>query len=252
MNNNKKTMLYLLIISIIFLVLTYIFSLAIALEWEGTNYLSFTFLFGISSGIFASILVALLLEYKSYRNNKSIIESKIFANLLVLYLEIHGICGRCKMYLENQSQIVPKNLIAEKKENIDRIIKDLFEIGYSPIGQRKNKFYKLFDEYVYTKIADLQNWLLKFKYLDIAINNEKIELLKNGLTNEPTSESHLVKIALEKLVALSESILKDLDLVISSLPDKKTCWSTNKISINSIKYNIETDIEAYNNFFNTK
>lgn len=249
MSNHKKVMLYLLIIAIGSLVATYIFSLGAVLGWAECNYLSYSFLIVVFSGIFASTLVALLLEYINYRNEKSDIEAKILGNLLVLYITIHTQLSQAQMYLENDKIQIPLNLFDEGGPTIDKLSKELFSFDYNPILKKRNKLYNSFVAYRNTKVADLSGYLSMFKYFNLAINNEKINKLKSAQAFVPTSNMPMIKRAIEQITANAKERKRDISNVLETFSPKRFDWKTNKKNIDANKPSHENDEERIEKFF---
>ena len=249
MSENKKVMRYLTIISIISIIITYIFCLAVSYNWKELKWIPYSFLIGIFSGIFASTLVALLIEFKSYRNHKQATESKIKAILLVLYIEIHKQYSHALMFLNNKEHEVPKELFDERRNTIDNLAKELFDFDYEPITTKKNEFYQAFEEYKGTKFTALKEYLGMFKYYKIGINTENIKALENGNGFKPTSEYELIRVSLKKITDNAKNRLNDIDTVLSSDPKSNSCWKSNKKEIDNNLPSIEMYDGRVDEFF---
>lgn len=251
MRTNKKVMLYLLIIAVASLIATYIFSLAITLKWIEFNYLSYNFLLSIFSGIFASTIVAFLIEFKSYRNNKRETETKIMGNLLVLYIELHTQYSQGEMYLKNKNIRVPKNLFSERSPTIDKLARELYSFDYEPIFKKKNKLYNSFGEFRNTKVSELLEYLNISKFYNIAINQEETKGLELGKHIVPTSEFEMIKVALKKIILNAQERQNDINNVLNTYPQNRFDWKATKKSIDSNKPSYESDELNIKNFFQT-
>ena len=249
MSNNKKVMLYLLIISIVSLVATYIFSLGSVFNWAECSYLPYNFLIVVFSGIFASTFVAFLIEHKNYRTLKQDTESKILGNLLVLYIALHTQLSHAQMYLENNKLEIPLNLFDERGPTIDKLSKDLYSLNYDPIFKKRSKLYISFTNYRNTKFASLSDYLSMFTYFKLAINEEKSNKLKSKQSYTPTSDSQLIRIALEKIAASAKARKNDINSVLETFPSKRFDWAVNKENIDSNKPSHEDNEERIAQFF---
>ena len=249
MSNNKKVMPYLLIISIISLFATYIFCLGSVFKWDECSYLSYSFLIAVFSGVFASTIVALFIEYKSYRNQRQDTESKILGNLTVLYIILHTQLSQAKMYLNNDKLQIPLNLFDEGETKINNLVQELFSLDYNPIFQKRNNLYSSFVNYRYTKIAELSGYLSMFKYFNLAVNNEKINKIKSTQSFVPTSDLPLIRIAIEKIIANAEERMNDISDVLETFSSKRFDWEFNKKNIDASKPSHKDDEARIERFF---
>ena len=221
MSVNVNTIKRLLSILIGVLILSYLVSLNRENSFFvlNTKWLSNEFLFAIAGGAFASLIVVLVCEVIKYRQLKFATEAALFSNLANLY-------GQFAM------------MFADYINGTD------YTLFY-----QKNKIKDILLQYKANKYQTMKSVLFGFINLQIAIQTDKIELIKQGVCNNVTSDCSYVNKTLNKVINQTTTILTYLDQVISQIDNElgnRYHWQNIKQSLNTYQDNFtEQDLDDY-------
>lgn len=218
MKSSIKTIKYLAVLSVLLLLITYSISLNDENRWIvlNTPWLSNSFAFAIAGGSFASSLVVLACELQKYLSIKRQTEDYIFGQLFSLYAQIVIIHYNTKRQLNDISIPVPSNLIDEIANRGKMCLTNLTSIDYFTFCNH-NAIKTQLIQYRGRSGTRIQLFLQDSTFLKIAINEDKIALLKQGkdvliTSNMPKTHQTLKKIFDDSSVVLS-FIEKSLDII---------------------------------------
>lgn len=214
------------------LIITFIFTYVISLNMENhfyiydSEWLSNDFLFAISGGAFASLLIVLICEIIKYRQLKFTAENALLKNLATLYGQFLIIKNDCKRALNSQEivadKLIQSNYAAMYVENIN-------EIDYTPLCS--NKIVKILNQFKKDKYLAFRSVFADFVFFRIAI-------VKDGNVEFDTPNVNKV---LNKIISQTSTILIYLDNIISQIDNELKNgykWQQMGISLNS-------DIETF-------
>ena len=114
MSSNKTIIRFLCILAIVSLVLSYIVQLNIELGFylPDSPWISNDFVFTVLTGVFASVVVALLLEIRQYQLNKAASEARVFYDSTILYAQLAVVKYTLLRIREHPKDIVSAESIA--------------------------------------------------------------------------------------------------------------------------------------------
>ena len=250
MKSSINTIKYLILLSVVLLLVTYSISLNNENRWITLNtpLLSHSFLFAIAGGAFASLLVVLACELQKYHFIKRQTENYIFAQLFSLYAQVTIIHYNTKHQLNDKTSPVPSNLIDEIANRGKMCLTSLASSEYVTFC-KNNSIEKLLIQYR----KDCGNRILLFlqdsTFLKMAINEDKLTMLKQGrdvliTSNMPKTYQTLKKILNDSSPVLSY-IEKSLD-VIDKECKTRYHWNELKRSVISGEENfVSADLNSY-------
>ena len=203
-----------------------------------TKWLSNDFLFAISGGAFASLVIVLVCEIIKYRQLKFATEDAILVNLGSLYGQFLTIRSICKRTINN-TDIVSDNLIQPTCNNAMIVADSIQGIDHSLLC-KYNKLKILLDQFKNNKYLPVKSVLINFVFLRIAIWEDGKILLAQGKQNLVTSDCTNTNKTLNKVISQSTTILTYLDQIITQMDDeigKRYQWNNIKRSLNTYQDN---------------
>lgn len=218
MKTSINTIKYLLLLSVASLLLTYGISLNEENRWIvlNTSWLSNNFAFAISGGSFASLIVVLACEFQKYQSIKRQTEDYIFGQLFSLYAQVTIIHYNTKRQLYDILSPVPSNLIDEIANRGKTCLISLTSIEYFTFCKH-NSIEEQLIQYRGKSGTRIQLFLQDSVFLKMAINEDKIALLKQGRNELITSQNPKTHQTLNKISSDSSVILsfieKSLDII---------------------------------------
>ena len=230
-----KTIKYLAMLSVVFLLLTYGISLNDENRWIvlDTPWLSNSFAFAIAGGSFASILVVLACELQKYHFLKRQTEDYFFCQLFSLYTQVTIIHYNTKRQLNDLSSPVPNNLIDEISNRGKICLTSLTSIEYVTFC-KDNDIDKQLNQYRGKAGTQIRIFLQDTLFLKMAINEDKIALLKQGRDELITSQNPKTHQTLKKIFDDSSAVLsfieKSLDIIDKECK-KRYCWDELKRNV---------------------
>lgn len=247
----KKTIDYLLILGLIFLLLSYLISVNKEQVFFTINsmWMSNDFLFACFSGIFASVTVLLATEIYKYFQTKRGIEQFLFTQLAFLYGQLQ-IADRNIHKIQSNDEEVSCNLFDYLTFYIQNILPQLRSIDYNPIIKTNHTnvirqvIFRLFSK----QIADLDTLGRECIYLPMAINTDKIDYLKMGIQNpivkasSPTTSK--VLLALQKEIKVNMNRLQIDISEINAVCNNRFHWAETEQNISSVPMP-DTSIEKF-------
>jgi len=229
MKSNIKNIKFLTVLSIVLLLTTYSISLNDENRWIilNTPWLSNSFAFAIAGGTFASSLVVLACELQKYQSIKRQTEDYIFRQLFSLYAQVTIIHYNTKRQLNDISTPVPNNLIDKISNRGKMVLTSLSSIEYYTFCKH-NAIKKQLVQYRGKSGTRIRLFLQNSVFLKMAINEDKIALLKQGRDVSITSDMPKTHQTLKKIFDDSSVVLtfieKSLD-IINKECKKRYHWS---------------------------
>lgn len=244
MSTSVKFIRLTILLSTIFLVITYAISLVISYEWFDFPFLSNTFLITIFGGAFASMLVVLVCEIQKYFLIKRDTENQIFKTAGTICGKLIFLQFALQKVLENKNEIVSDTCIREVPE-IQNAINIFKNIDYTSFTNN-NAFQSI--------IIEMREWLLRkvtfvlndSLFISIAINNDKIDNLKKiNCEGVITSQSPNTNKVLMKFYSQLSPVVSKMEDYMSSID--KSCknryyWELAKLAIEKSWHDMPTDL----------
>lgn len=230
MSSNKTIIKFLCILAIVSLVLSYIVQLNIELGFclPDSPWISNGFVFTVLTGVFASVVVALLLEIRQYQLNKAAAEVRIFYDSTILYAQLAIVKYTLLRIREHPKDIVSAESISMPSSICRQIKESLKNVDYSPIIKR-NELRKYMLEYDEKISSRLDSFLFNASFIEQAIIKDKIEALKQkSLSVNPTYESYYTKLTVDKLLGDVTPIVDDFGMCMQKIAkavDKTEKWN---------------------------
>lgn len=135
MTQLKHTIIYLVILSILCLVISYAISVNMEIGFCVINsrFISNNFLFTCFSGAFASILVLIATEVYRFIQTKKSIEQFLFSQLAFIYGQLQAVNTNTKNLLNNKG-LVADSLLSSLSNTIKQITPSLRSLDYNPFS----------------------------------------------------------------------------------------------------------------------
>lgn len=212
--------------SLLFLILTYIFSVYSKVDFVIVSevWLPKDFFMAVSSGIFASLLVVVFCEIRRYFSLKSEIEKKLFCHNTTLFTALKVLKITIEDYIKHKEWVVPENILDKNIEIIQGEMSYLQTVEYSTFRKNQKSLlteYELFQK----KLLDEQAIIQAGIKLKLCINEIRVEYLK---TQEKYLKERFDKSFFEiekpiytsenpKILNIFESILVNVDSIICAV-----------------------------------
>lgn len=229
MKSSIYTIKFLVILSVVLLLATYCISLNDENRWIvlNTPWLSNSFVFAIFGGTFASLLVVLACEIQKYQSIKRQTEDYIFCQLFSLYSQVTIIHYNTKRQLNDRVSPVPSNLIDEIANRGKMCLTSLTSIDYFTFCKH-SIIKKQLIQYRGISGTRILYFLQNTVFLKMAINEDRIDLLKQGkdvliISNMPKTRQTLEKIFNDSSVVLS--FIENSIEIIDKDCNKRYHWS---------------------------
>lgn len=205
MSSNKKTIILTTILSLIFVLLTYLVTLSNAYNWIQIKWLNNDFLLAVFGGAFASMLVVLICEIQKYFINKKDAENKMYFYVTEMLARCIASKNTLLKIRDTANSIVPNNLLTELQNRIHNLISIYCSIDYNtflsknPIAKQRSSFNTFI-------LQDVQTLTFECAFLDIAINTESVKTNGSVVKNDNTIIQQLLCIYINKLNNCIEKI----------------------------------------------
>ena len=237
MKSSIYTIKFLVILSVVLLLATYCISLNDENRWIvlNTPWLSNSFAFAIAGGSFASSLVVLACELQKYQSIKRQIEDYIFGQLFSLYAQVTIIHYNIKRQLNDKVSPVPSNLIEEIANRGKMCLTSLTSVEYFTYFKH-NAIKKQLIQYRGKSGTRIQLFLQDSVFLKMAINEDKIGMLKQGRDELITSQNSKTHQALKKIFDDSSVVLSFIEKSLDSFDKEcKTRYRWSELKRNVIR-----------------
>ena len=224
------------------LIITFALTYVISFNMENhfyiydSEWLSNDFLFAISGGAFASLLIVLICEIIKYRQLKFMAENTLFTHLSHLYGQFLIIQNNCKRALNSQD-IIANNLIQSNYAAM--LIDNINGIDYTPFCS--NKIVRILNQFKAGKHLAFKSVVADFIFFRIAIGEDKISLMRQGKGENVRSDAPNVNKVLNKIICQTSMILIYLDQIISQIDDELK----NRFNWQQLKVSVDNDIETF-------
>lgn len=242
MRTSINTLKFEALLCLVFLFLTYSISLNEENKWLvlNTPWLSNNFAFVIAGGTLASIFVMLACEIHNYYLMKRQSEDYLFCQLFALYTQITIIHYNTKCQLNEPNVPVPTNLIEEIVNRGLLCLNSLNTIDFVTF-KTQNAIREVVIQFNGKNGMYIRSFLQNTIFLKIAINEDKITMLKNGKNELINSSSQKTHLALKK-------IHKDSSVILTFIEESLEIIDTecgNRYHWNDIKRSVITSEENY-------
>lgn len=250
MKTSLITIKYVLALAGVFLLLTYSVSLNIENEFLilDTFWLSNEFLFAIAGGSFASLLVIFVCELQKYFLLKRQTEDCIYNQLFALYTQITIIHYNTKRQLNDTNIPVPSNLIDGIANRGQLCLNSLASIDYTTFA-KNNKIRGILNLYNGNEGMCIRSFLQNSVFLKIAINEDKMAMLRRGRDEIVTSSSPKTNLTLNKILDDSSTILTFAEHSLSTMDKEcKNRYHWNDLRRNIISYEenfVSADLDSF-------
>lgn len=250
MKTSVITIKYVILLSVVFLLLAYTISLNEENKYLilNTPWLSNDFVFAIAGGALASLLVILVCELQKYFLLKRQTEDAIYIQLFGLYEQITIIYYNTRRQLSEKVLPVPSNLIDGIANSGQLFLSNLSSVDYTTLGKHK-VIIETLNQYKGKKGEEIRSFLQDCIFLPMAIKEDRIEILKQGVDKLSNSSSPKTNLTLKKINKNSAVILSFIEKSLYSID--KEC--SNRYHWNELKRNIiiseenfaSADLETY-------
>lgn len=236
--------------TLLFLILTYIFSVYSKVDVVIVSevWLPKDFFMAVSSGIFASLLVVVFCEIRRYFSLKSEIEKKLFCHNTTLFTALKVLKITIEDYIKHKEWVVPENILDKNIEIIQGEMSYLQTVGYITFTKSKKSLlteYELFQKRLLGEQSIIQaGTKLKLCMQEIRIDYLKIqeEYLKEKFDKEffdiqkpvYTSENPKISNILENILINIDSVICAVDGFNISLD----AYCKNRFNWSSLKKNL--------------
>ena len=250
MKSSINTIKFLSVLFVVLLLVTYGISLNDENKWIvlDTSWFSNSFAFAIAGGSFASSLIVLACELQKYQFIKRQTEDYLFGQLFCLYTQVTIIHYNTKRQLNDMSSPVPSNLIDDIANRGRLCLNTISSIEYFTFC--KNRLIeKQLIQYRGNSGTIIQLFLQYSVFLKMAINEDKIALLKQGRDELITSNMLKTRHTLKKIFDDSSPVLsfieKSLDILDKECK-KRYHWNDLKRKVISGEENfVISDLDMY-------
>lgn len=237
MSSSIKTIKLMSILSIVFLVITYLITVNMESGFIKLNtiWVSNTLLLTIFGGVFASALVVLFCEVSKYMINKKDTETQLFIQGVYLYQALFQMKHNILDYQSHPNKQIPPNLLEYTANMIKPQVFFIHGADYVTFKKNneitiKHKLFKKNSNTQYYKIESGCN------ALRCAILEERIANHENDKLNPDyiTSSNPRVSIVLENQIKDIEPLIKDISMFLKAIDDNcrgRYNWNSFKTSI---------------------
>ena len=242
MKSSINIIKFLVVLSVILLLATYCISLNDENRWIvfNTPWLSNSFVFAIFGGTFASLLVVLACEIQKYQSIKRQTEDYIFGQLFSLYSQVTIIHYNTKRQLNDRVSPVPSNLIDEIANRGKMCLTNLTSIDYFTFCKH-SIIKKQLIQYRGISGTRILYFLQNTVFLKMAINEDRIDLLKKGKDVLITSDMPKTRRTLKKIFNDSSAVLSFVENSLKVIDDE----CKNRYHWREIKRNVITGEENF-------
>ena len=219
--------------SLLFLILTYIFSVYSKVDVVIVSevWLPKDFFMAVSSGIFASLLVVVFCEIRRYFSLKSEIEKKLFCHNTTLFTALKVLKITIEDYIKHKEWVVPENILDKNIEIIQGEMSYLQTVGYITFTKSKKSLlteYELFQK----RLLDEQSIIQAGTKLKLCMQEIRIDYLK--IQEEYLKEKFDISNILENISINIDSVICAVDGFNISLD----AYRKNRFNWSSLKKNL--------------
>ena len=228
-----------------FLIVAFILAYSVSLNIENhfihvnSKWISNDFLFAILGGAFASLLIVLALEVLKYFQLRKETEDKLFLCFMNLYdsvLQTRTICKRAI----NGSYSITGSMLRQTTDNAILNLNAISYLDYTSFFKKKNRISRFLVCFKQEKYVSIKNTLLDFLFFHLAVQEDQIDLLRQGKTDNVTCNSTNTNKALKKILCQSADLLTLIDQLLSNIDDElgnRYNWKSIKQTMNTCQDN---------------
>lgn len=247
----KHTILYLIVLCLLFLVMSYIVSVNKELVFYSSNsaWISNDFLLSCFTGIFASFMVLIATEVYKFFQTKRSMEQWLFMQMVTIYSQLH-IAEKNIQNLLSFVESVPTNLLHYLSNTIKQRTPAIRELDYNPlINNKKTK--KIIGIIKRLLSSQLNNWdslANECIYLEIAICTDKIDEHEKGVSSPvitfTSPNTNKTIIALLKEIQYIKTQVATNITELNTACNNRFHWSELEAQISSMP-TIDTSLESF-------
>lgn len=251
MTQLKHSIIYLVILSMLCLVISYVISVNMETEFCVINsrFISNNFLFTCFSGAFASILVLLATEIYRFIQTKKSIEQFLFSQLAFIYGQLQVANANITNVL-NDNGLVSDNLLSCLSSTITQITFSLRSLDYNPFFSfnRSRAIKRIITRLFSTEIIQLDSLTNDCLCLPIAIYADKLDFLSRGdsntsITSTSPKTQKVLNILNKEIIQLKSQILIDLKELNTSC-DNSFHWNDVEKKLSDVPM-LDTSLSAF-------
>ena len=224
MTQLKRTIIFLGVLCLVFLGISYVISINMEIGFLSinSNFISNNFLFTCFTGAFASIVVLLVTEIYRFAQTRKNFEQFLFSQLAYLYGQLQIACTHTYKLL-NKSDLVPNNLLDQLSNTINQITPTIRSLDFNTfISTNKSRIINgILNRLFSTEISQMDELSRICIYLSMAICTDKRDLLNKGTSNPV-------------ITSTSPNTLKALKVLYKEISQLKTAISIDITELNAV------------------
>lgn len=239
MSSSVKTIRLTILLSILFVLLTYLITVNMELGFVSINsgWISSNFFLTVFGGAFGSTVVVLICELHRYWILKKETEIKIYSTLYSILAEIIVSNNSTRTYLQNTDLPVPEKTLDANRERVLAAISTLEAIDYRPLF-KKNIFWLELTRFSQEAYQKVKQFISDEQFLNIAVLKDRLDMLKRGVSGDVTAKCPNTGKTLEILLKNGVSCAEDLKALfdcLDSIRSGEFKWSESKQKIESFQ-----------------
>lgn len=228
-----------------FLIVVFILAYCISLNIENhfiivnSKWISNDFLFAVSGGAFASLLIVLALEVLKYFQFRKDTEDRLFSYFMNLYDSVLQTRTACKRAIDG-SYSITGGMLRQTTDNAILNLNAINYLDYTSFCKKKNRISKLLVCFRQEKYFPIKNTLVDFLFFHLAVQEDQIDLLQQGKTDNVTCNSTNTNKALKKILCQSGDLLTLIDQFLSNIDNElgnRYNWKSIKQTMNTCQAN---------------
>lgn len=186
MRNSIRTILFTCILSIVFLIITYLISVNKEIHFIQIEsaWLSHDFLLTVFGGLFASTLVVLLCEIHRYCVLKENTEKYLFAQGVYLYQWLYQTDEDIQVYKDHTEAAIPENLLDIPENNLNQQISAIQNTEYTTIIHQDNSLMAAHQNFCTKDLMQMRLLLSGSANLRMKILQQKIGNIEKNQSNK--------------------------------------------------------------------
>ena len=241
MRESIKVIIWCSLVSIVFLILTYVATVNAEAHFVVLDsvWISNNFLITLFGGVFASMLVVLLCEIQKYLSSKRRTEQYLFYQSLYLYQALVQARIFIEDYLSHEEWILPDNLFDESVRKIQCQLNAIQTTDYVTFKHDEDSLMVKHGRFCDEILPKLQPILQCGNHLRISINEAKIDYLqkqidtpmntfRNLLITSKTSPVNKVLQEEKKNISSCEVMVDDYITTVDKYCNKTFKWAERK------------------------
>ena len=239
MSSSVKTIRLTILLSILFVLLTYLITVNMEIGFVSINsgWISNNFLLTVFGGAFGSTVVVLICELHRYWILKKETEIRIYSLLYSILAEIVVFNNSARTYLQKTDLPVHEKTLDANRERALAAISTLETIDYRPLF-KENDFWSTLSAFSQKSYQRIKQYISDEQFLNIAVLKDQLEMLKNGVSGDVTAKCTNTGKTLEILLKNGERCAEDLKALfdrLDSIRNGKIKWSESKQKIESFQ-----------------